>query len=150
MIHVDINPALKSDLEPSLLEHAAQAVLRHQGAVADDLSVVLAGDTRLRTLNRKYLGRDAPTDVLSFPTTQLNPETGRRYLGDVVISLRRAQTQARSGGHSLQEELQLLVVHGVLHLLGYDHATQSGKKRMWRAQAEILTGLGVSPAVVHE
>ena len=150
MIHIDINPALKSNLGPGLLKRAAQAVLRHQGAVADELSVVLAGDARLRTLNRKYLGRDAPTDVLSFPTAGLNPETGRRYLGDVVISLHRAQIQARSGGHSLQEELQLLVVHGVLHLLGYDHATRAGKRRMWMAQAEILMGLGVSPAVVHE
>ena len=150
MIHVDLHPALKTDLAPGLLERAAQAVLRHQGALADDLSVVLAGDARLRTLNRRYLDRDVPTDVLSFPAAEQDPETGRRYLGDVVISLPRARSQARSGGHSLQEELQLLVVHGVLHLLGYDHATPVEKKRMWRVQAEILMSLDISPALIHE
>jgi probable rRNA maturation factor len=150
MIHVQINPALKTDLAPVLLERAAQATLRHQGALADDLSVVLAGDARLRTLNRKYLDRDAPTDVLSFPAGETDPETGRRYLGDVVVSLPRAESQARAGGHSLQEEVQLLVVHGVLHLLGHDHGARGDKKRMWTAQAEILMRLGISSAVIHE
>jgi len=89
-----------------------------------------------------FLGIDAPTDVLSFSDGDLDPETGAPYLGDILISVERAQAQARSAGHTLQEELTLLVVHGVLHLLGHDHAEPEQKARMWSLQAEILTDLG--------
>ncbi|MCS7010925.1 MAG: rRNA maturation RNase YbeY, partial [Anaerolineales bacterium] len=109
-----------------------------------DLTVVLTDDREIRTLNRDFLGIDAPTDVLSFPADETDPETGRRYLGDVVISLQRAQQQATEGGHSLEDEVQLLVVHGVLHLLGYDHAEEEEKAHMWKLQTEILNILGVS------
>jgi len=150
MIEVEISRGLKTRLAPGLLERAARSTLRQQSVPNADLSLVLAGDARLRTLNRKYLDKDAPTDVLSFPSLETDPETGRRYLGDVVISLPRAEHQARVGGHSLEHEVQLLVVHGVLHLLGHDHARPQDRDRMWTDQAEILKGLGVSPAIVHE
>jgi probable rRNA maturation factor len=71
------------------------------------------------------------------------PETGRYYLGDVIISYPRALEQSAAAGHTVQDELQLLVVHGVLHLLGHDHATEEEKARMWADQQEILAGLGV-------
>lgn len=150
MIYIEVKPGLKNRLAPDLLEQAARETLRQQAAPEADLSLVLAGDDRLRTLNRDYLDQDAPTDVLSFPSAETDPETGRRYLGDVVISLPRAESQARAGGHPLEQEVQLLVVHGVLHLLGHDHAAAEDRRRMWTAQAEILRGLGVSPSIVHE
>jgi len=150
MIYIEVKPGLKNRLAPELLEQAARETLRQQAAPEADLSLVLAGDDRLRTLNRDYLDQDAPTDVLSFPSAETDPETGRRYLGDVVISLPRAESQARAGGHPLEQEVQLLVVHGVLHLLGHDHAATEDRRRMWTAQAEILRGLGVSPSIVHE
>jgi probable rRNA maturation factor len=105
---------------------------------------------RIQGLNRDFLGQDAPTDVLSFPTDESDPETGRRYYGDVVISFARAAEQAGERGHSVEAELQLLVVHGVLHLLGHDHAGVGEKERMWTAQAQVLERLGVSPKIVHE
>jgi probable rRNA maturation factor len=92
----------------------------------------------LRKLNRKFLGIDAPTDVLSFPSAE------DVELGDVIISLARARAQAKHGGHPLIDELRLLVAHGVLHLLGYDHATPAQKRRMWAAQAEALRRIGAS------
>jgi probable rRNA maturation factor len=133
-----------------LLEQAALAVLDLSGVPAGDLTIVLMDDARIQDLNRDFLGHDATTDVLSFPADEPDPETGRRYLGDVVISFARAAEQAVEGGHTVEAEMQLLVVHGVLHLLGHDHASKGEKERMWTAQAEVLESLGVSPKIVHE
>jgi probable rRNA maturation factor len=135
-----------------VLQRAAQEALRQAHAPDGGLSIVLAGDDQLQELNRQYLGNDAPTDVLSFPSSDatdggtdpggIDPDTGDRYLGDILISVPRAQAQA--GGHPLEEELQLLVVHGVLHLLGYDHASPAEKECMWAVQAETMRRLGCS------
>ena len=142
MIHIEINPSLKAAPSRDVLVRAARGVLEQQG-VDGDLTVVASDDSQMRALNRSYLGIDAPTDVLAFPASELDPETGRRYLGDVLLSLPRAERQAKDAGHGLEAELQLLVVHGVLHLLGYDHASPDEKARMWAAQAEVLGRLGL-------
>ena len=145
-IESELDQAFPSDL----LERAARVALDLSGAPDADLTIVLVDDARIQALDRDFLGHDAPTDVLSFPADEPDPETGRRYLGDVVISLARADAQARQRGHTVESELQLLVVHGVLHLLGHDHADAAEKERMWAAQAEALVQLGVSPKIVHE
>ena len=133
------------------LERAAYAALKHESESLDcDLSIVLTDDTRLQELNRDYLGIDAPTDVLSFPASETDPETGARYIGDILISIPRAQAQADAAGHALESEVQLLVVHGVLHLLGHDHAEPEEKRRMWKAQAEILESLGLGKIQIRE
>jgi probable rRNA maturation factor len=133
-----------------LLERAARAVLDLSGVPDADLTIVMVDNTRIQGLNRDFLGHDAPTDVLSFPADEPDPETGRRYLGDVTISFECAAGQAGDRGHPVEAELQLLVVHGVLHLLGHDHADAGEKDRMWAAQAQVLERLGVSPLIVHE
>ena len=133
-----------------LLERAARAALNLSGAPDADLSINIIDDERIQALNRDFLGHDAPTDVLSFPADEPDPETGRRYLGDIAISYARADAQARERGHALESEMQLLAVHGVLHLLGHDHAEPAEKKRMWAAQAGVLEQLGISPQIVHE
>jgi probable rRNA maturation factor len=134
---------------PDILERAAKAALLQQSAPDADLTLVLTGDTQIQVLDHDFLGKDAPTDVLSFPACETDPETGRRYLGDIIISVPRAEAQAISEGHSLEAELSLLVVHGVLHLLGHDHARAEEKTRMWAAQSEVLTRLGIPPTIVH-
>jgi probable rRNA maturation factor len=101
--------------------------------------VFLVGDSRIRTLNRQYRGVDSPTDVLAFAMGEgefagLHPH----ILGDVVISVDTASKQAKKAGHSLQEELRLLGVHGTLHLLGYDDETSSGSARMRRRERKYL------------
>jgi probable rRNA maturation factor len=118
--------------------------------VDGDLTIVLSDDTQLRELNRAYLGVDEPTDVLSFPASETDPETGARYLGDILISVPRADAQARRAGHPLEAEVQLLVAHGVLHLLGYDHAEPDEKSKMWRAQAEILESIDLSGIAIRD
>jgi probable rRNA maturation factor len=110
----------------------------------------LTDDKRLHELNRDFLGIDAPTDVLSFPASESDPETGAPYLGDILLSIPRAKTQAKAAGHPLEAEVQLLVVHGVLHLLGHDHAKPGGKAKMWKAQADILAELGLSGITIQE
>jgi probable rRNA maturation factor len=148
MIFVETDFAIA--FQKNLLERAARLVLELSGASDADLTVVLIGDESIQTLNRDFLGHDAPTDVLSFPADEPDPETGRCYLGDVVISVPRATEQAETRGHTLEAEVQLLVVHGVLHLLGHDHAEAEEKDRMWAAQSDVLTRLGISPSIVHE
>jgi probable rRNA maturation factor len=149
VIHIEVNPSLQTSPTPDILERAAMAVLAHQSADGD-LTIVLTDDAQLHELNRDYLGIDAPTDVLSFPASEMDPETARRYLGDILVSIPRAEEQARAAGHTLGAEVQLLTVHGTLHLLGYDHAGDEEKARMWKAQAEILDGLGLSGIEVRE
>ena len=115
-----------------------------------DMTIVLTDDAQLHELNREYLGIDAPTDVLSFPAAEADPETGTPYLGDILISIPRARQQAEAAGHSLEAEVQLLVVHGTLHLLGHDHAAAREKARMWKAQAEVMSKLGLSHVKIQD
>ena len=149
MIHIESEISFPQDL----LERAANAALEHhasQQSLDSELSIILTDDARLHELNLNYLGVDAPTDVLSFPASETDPETGARYIGDILISIPRAQTQADAAGHPLEAEVQLLVVHGVLHLIGHDHAEAEEKARMWKAQAEILERLGLGQIQIQE
>ncbi len=150
MINVQVAEAIaeQSDaqfIEMALLEHSAQEALIAAGSPPEtELTIVISDDEQLQALNAQYLGIEAPTDVLSFPANETDPESGGIYLGDIIISYPRAQAQAQAGGHSLADELQLLVVHGVLHLLGYDHSDETEQARMWSIQSEILRRLGCS------
>lgn len=147
MIHIESEIPFSQDL----LERAANAALEHESRSLDsELSIILTDDARLHELNLNYLGVDAPTDVLSFPASETDPETGASYIGDILISIPRAQAQADAAGHPLEAEVQLLVVHGVLHLIGHDHAEAEEKARMWKAQAEILERLGLGQIQIRE
>ena len=147
MIHIESDFPFPEEL----LERAAHAALEHEAESREaELSIVLTDNEHLQELNLNYLGIDAPTDVLSFPASETDPESGARYIGDILISIPRAQSQADAGGHPLESEVQLLVVHGVLHLLGHDHAEPDDKARMWKAQAEILKSLGLGNIQIRE
>ncbi len=134
------------------LVDAATATLRHEGAdPSGSLSLLLAGDEELQRLNGQFRGQDKPTDVLSFPAGEaagIASAALGAYLGDIAISVPTAQRQAQAGRHKLEEELMLLTVHGVLHLLGHDHATEAERARMWGAQGEILMQLGIDAGIV--
>jgi probable rRNA maturation factor len=146
MIHVTIADPFADLVSAGLLEQAALETLRRQNPDAEsDLSIAVEDDAHLQALNLSFLGIDAPTDVLSFPSggDETDPDTGRAYLGDVILSYPRAEEQAAASGHAVADELQLLVVHGALHLLGHDHAEPGEKAAMWAAQQEILDRLGV-------
>jgi probable rRNA maturation factor len=141
MILIEIPETLPISLDPAFIEQAARAALQTADAPTNaDLTIVLANDVQLHQLNLQFLGIDSPTDVLSFPAGEVDPDTDRPYLGDVLISVERAQAQVLD--HPLEDELRLLVVHGVLHLLGHEHAEQAEKETMWRIQREVLRNLG--------
>ncbi len=144
MVTIQVKRNVKLQVSQAKLLQAAQLTLEVSGkADKADLGIVVGSDEFVRRLNKKYRQVDEPTDVLSFPAGEEDPDTADLYLGDVVISLPRAQEQAAAGGHPLEAELQLLVVHGTLHLLGYDHAEISEKDVMQAAQDKILEQLGV-------
>ena len=127
------------------LRTAVTVTLRHEKhKPPTEVTLLLTDDDQLKSLNKEYRGIDAPTDVLSFEAGDTMPgvKEDEAYLGDIVISVPMAERQAKQGGHSLKAELQLLTVHGTLHLLGYDHEEPEEKDRMWWAQASILAQLG--------
>jgi probable rRNA maturation factor len=147
MINLQVSESLQdSTLEllpqQDFFENAALQALLYAGQGQEaDLTVVLTDDAQVQDLNRRFRDVDAPTDVLSFPAGEVDLDTGNLYLGDLIISVPRAQAQASAEGHPLEDELRLLVVHGVLHLLGHDHADEEEKDAMWAAQTEILARL---------
>ncbi len=149
-LDVQVEEPFVSAVSPDWLRAAARATLDRPGAPpgrGTALALVITDDEALRVLNRSYLGIDAPTDVLSFggeaPDFVSAPDA-EPYLGDVVISYPRAEAQALAAGHPVEAELALLVVHGVLHLLGYDHIRPGDKAAMWEQQARALAELGLA------
>ena len=144
MVSLQVKRPVRLTVDKSILLQAAQQTLELTGVGLQlDLGIVFADDILVRKLNRQYRGVDDTTDVLSFQAGEVDPDTSDLYLGDVIISLPRAEYQANAGRHPLAAELQLLVVHGVLHLLGYDHAIAAEKKKMQAIQDKILAALGL-------
>lgn len=123
-----------------------EAVLARESCpAATSLACVITNDVEIQDLNRQYRSVDEPTDVLAFSATEgsafIMPEGEPPYLGDIIISLPAARRQASEAGHSTAEELALLAIHGCLHLLGYDHADEAERSRMWHVQDQILAAL---------
>lgn len=119
-------------VDPRQVRKLADRMLSELGLERAELSVLLTDDTRIHALNREHLGKDRPTDVLAFPLDALDQEApiGQRLLGDVVISLDTADRQARGRRRELVAEVRFLLAHGLLHLVGYDHATPKQKREM--------------------
>ncbi len=145
-IDVQVAPLFAGKVDVDLLRRATAEALRREGVEGEiALSVVVTDDEAVRELNRQFRDVDAPTDVLAFGSGEESdfvtaPEEPV-YLGDVVISYPRALAQAEEYGHSVDRELALLAVHGVLHLLGYDHVDEAERAEMWARQDEILERL---------
>jgi probable rRNA maturation factor len=141
---LDYPAELSQHLDQAQIEKSVLTALDHQDkSMNTDLSVVVVDDARLQQLNRDFLGINSTTDVLAFPAGHTDPDTNRIYLGDVIISYQTASRQADQAGHSISNEIILLVVHGVLHLLGHDHLQPEEKSEMWSAKNEILGSLGL-------
>lgn len=148
-IELQIDPAYEELVPVQRLHQAISATLRHGDAENAEMTLVIADDLLLTQLNRQYRGIDAPTDVLSFAAHEesegqelfVTAPEALNYLGDVIISFPTAERQAAAAGQSVAAELCLLAVHGVLHLLGYDHASPEEEADMWARQAQILASL---------
>jgi probable rRNA maturation factor len=157
-VEVQIDELYLPLVNPDILETVARRTLARHSPAPAALTVVVTSDSAVQTLNRTYRGIDAPTDVLSFAAQDAEDESDEEgdagrvhlvtpaeladeladYLGDIVIALPYATRQAAHYGNSVDNELRLLTVHGVLHLLGYDHATPEEDDAMWEMQSAVL------------
>jgi probable rRNA maturation factor len=145
-LHCDV----KDEKVFSDLTAIAVSVLDHEEVPPGELTIVLTDDHTIQELNRQYRGHDTVTDVLSFSDGSIDPDTERIYYGDVIIALPAAKGHAEAAGHPLETELALLTVHGVLHLLAYDHSTPKERDRMWAVQRTILANLGYQITLPEE
>jgi len=146
------NSSIKNDNIQEIIIKAAEKTLEAQGVPKDDveISVVVTDNDGIQELNKKYRGLDCPTDVLAFPMYESTlqvidaiKEFREVLLGDVIISLEKAQEQAEEYGHSLEREIGFLVIHGVLHLLGFDHKDEKQRKIMRQEEDKILNVLNM-------
>ncbi|MCD6377099.1 MAG: rRNA maturation RNase YbeY [Caldisericaceae bacterium] len=139
MVTIIKNDSIAADVDISELEKNISRVLDLLDVGNSELAIALETDNTLLYLNKKYLGIESVTDVLSFQSGIKNPETGNDFLGDIVISLERTISQAEDKKHSINTELLTLIIHGLLHLLGYDHADKNGSKIMFDKQEKLLS-----------
>jgi len=107
------------------------------------ISLLICSDREIQQLNCKYRDIDLPTDVLSFGLEERIPDFHERYLGDIIISYETAIKQSCLMEHSAITEIKILAIHGLLHLMGYDHDTKAKKEKMWSKQIETLNLLGI-------
>lgn len=141
MLQIKIRPYYRNKFSQENLLAAADLALKRCQSKDAIVSILITGDAEIHELNRQYRSMDKPTDVLSFNANYIDPESGLEYLGDIIISVPRAKKQAAARGHTTDQEIQLLVIHGILHLSSYDHDTPQRQKKMWTLQSEILKGL---------
>jgi probable rRNA maturation factor len=146
-VNVLIDQEYKHLLTAAWLKKVALQVLVAENAKPMvEVGLVITGQEKIRELNRKYLREDAPTDVLSFP--MMEPDIGencfvippdkRLRIGEVIISFPQAKKQAKEHGYVIKKEIGILVIHGILHMLGYDHDTANRKSVMRKRESEIL------------
>jgi len=151
-IDVHIEQRFKVSLKESWFKKIVKKALDTEGiAPPVEIGVVITDSETVQQLNKAYRGKDEPTDVLAFtmlPSTEqedelpfATPPDGIRHLGEVVISYPQAAQQAKEQRHGVEQELALLTIHGVLHLLGYDHDQAEGRQRMEAKEKEILQRL---------
>ncbi len=147
-----------------LIRGAAEAALLCEGMTLPcEIDVTLTDDRGIREVNARQRNIDAATDVLSFPaldfrdghgepdSTDFDPETGRLFLGDIVISLEHARAQGEEFGHGLRRECAYLTVHSVMHLLGYDHVDTEERRVLMREHEErVLTAIGLERTQMQE
>ncbi|MBN1681536.1 MAG: rRNA maturation RNase YbeY [Anaerolineae bacterium] len=146
-IVIQIQLETQVELDKQRLQKTVEHVLiSHTVACGTGVTVVIADDREVQRLNQQFRGVDAPTDALSFPSEPMPEDVGdaEPYLGDLILALPTLQRQAEAEGHALIDELVLAVVHGTLHLLGYDHDNPQRQLVMWQAQEAALKSLGVT------
>lgn len=148
-INVLFDESFEDYLEAGWLESVAgQVLIAEKADPRTELSLVIVGQERIHQLNLRYLGKDEPTDVMAFPmltdesgkgiATFVTPPDETKHLGEVIISYPQAVVQAEEHQHPIKEEITILIIHGVLHLLGYDHDQPKPEQNMRNREAEIL------------
>lgn len=151
-LSVLIEPPYRDKLDAALIEKAVSCALEIEGArYATEVSVVVAGDEAVADLNERFRGKQGTTDVLSFAMSGeevgeggfVSPPSGKQDLGEVIISYPQAERQAEGLGHETKDEVAFLTVHGVFHLLGYDHEVASEAELMREMEARALRKMAI-------
>jgi probable rRNA maturation factor len=152
-IDILVDEGVAAPLGVDWLRGVAEQALIYEGlSSAAELALVITDQDKIRQLNRDYRGRDEPTDVLAFSATEetsaefppfVSPPDGVRHLGEVIISYPQAVLQAEEQGHPIEHEIAILVIHGVLHLLGYEHDEPEQERQMRAREAEIWDSIRV-------
>ena len=142
------NDVRKSGVDGRALRATAKRLLAAAGEAGSSLSLTLVGDDAMRELNRDHRGKDVPTDVLSFETLtsfapQDDTEGPERMLGDVVISVDTARKQAADYDAPLQREIERLLIHGILHVLGHDHMEVDEREKMEAEERRLASAIGM-------
>jgi probable rRNA maturation factor len=152
---MEINILIEEGIEPEPGAEWLQGIVENSLLAENmpphlEISLVVTGQERMQELNREYRGLDQPTDVLSFsmseslkgePEAFIGPPDGLLHLGEIIVSYPQAVIQAQEHGHSIKNEMAILIVHGVLHILGYDHEKPEKELAMSAREKEILAGL---------
>ena len=146
---IELNNESNVEVDEAALQRLASYALdaMHVSPEAE-LAILLVDEAAMEQLHVQWMDEPGPTDVLSFPMDELRPGTDDQpspagLLGDVVLCPQVAQTQAENAGHAMQDELQLLTAHGILHLLGFDHAEPAEEREMFGIQRDILVGFAL-------
>lgn len=126
------------------IQCVVEAAIREDGLTFCALTVLLVNDSGSAELHRMHFNNPEPTDVMTFPDGSPNPETGRTHLGDLAVCVEVARRAAREGERTESAELTLYILHGVLHLLGYDDVDARDQKEMWAVQRRLLADIGVT------
>ena len=128
------------------LEEVIEETLRSEKVENSVFSIVFVDEGKIQEINRDYRGKDSVTDVISFALEDVHDEffMGLRVLGDIFVCIPRMREQAKSYGHSEKRELSFLIVHGMLHLLGYDHMKKEDEEIMFHKQDDILEHIGIT------
>ena len=146
---IEINNESTIEVDEAAIQRLAVYALDTMHVHPDaELAIVLVDEGAMEQLHVQWMDEPGPTDVLSFPMDELRPGTEEQptapgLLGDVVLCPQVAEAQAKTAGHSLLDELQLLTTHGILHLLGFDHAEPAEEKEMFGVQRDILVGFAM-------
>jgi len=138
MITIIQNVSSLKGLNIDKLEENFQEALQQLKIPDSEVTIVFESNKKLKELKYLYLGINETTDVLSFKSDEINPETEKQYLGDIVISLEKAIDQAKDKNKPIELEVLTLVVHGLLHLLNYDHANEPDAENMYEKQNSII------------
>ena len=140
--HIELTNTTSETLPLEKFQQHLCTICEWEGYPSVSLSVAFVDDATIQNLHHQYLGMDTPTDVLSFP---LQDEEEDNYLGEVVLSIDTARREAQRRGHSFEAEIMLYLIHGVLHLLGYNDQAEGEREAMEGRQNELLQRLGYPP-----
>ena len=139
MIEIILSSTKDPLIDPEFLTNAVKMTLKALKKDEVDVTLKLTDNAEIKQINQTYRGINQTTDVLSFSQDFFNPETGRKYLGDIIISVEKAHQQAEQYNLSINEECAYLAIHGTLHLLGFDHEEKTEKTEMWALQEKIFS-----------